>query len=352
MNRLRILATVGAAGALIGATLMSSQAAHGAQVAHGQHAVICDGHVATIVGTAGNDHLIGTDGPDVIAGLGGDDVILGLSGNDIICGGDGNDVINAMGGSGQQLFGDAGNDLCIGPGTTNSCESPRHPDPKMSDPPTGGGPNQGNVKRAQSAPVSASCSVSNGLIKLAIKGKVSAFYNNAANILVEPILFKYHSSTKTWVEKDLDVHTIKIGGYNGTFHNFLVATPTTSRSRASTTSATTSSGTRRTARTTPATCGSSTTTTQSLKGSVRNVGLCLRTCNRIRDTHPCTAGSTPSVPLCTRVAAFRRRMTRFCSCPRRESSSPRCSTSMAGAPLRRTCRHVASRQSSTPATVS
>ena len=109
MNRLRILATVGAAGALIGATLMSSQAAHGAQ------AVTCAGHVATIVGTPGNDHIVGTDGPDVIAGLGGDDVILGLSGNDIICGGGGNDVINAMGGSGQQLFGDDGNDLCTAP---------------------------------------------------------------------------------------------------------------------------------------------------------------------------------------------------------------------------------------------
>ena len=216
MNRLRILATVGAAGALIGATLMSSQAAHGAQ------AVTCAGHVATIVGTSGNDHLIGTDGADVIAGLGGDDVILGLSGNDIICGGGGNDVINAMGGSGQQLYGDDGNDLCIGPGTTHSCESPRQPDPRMSDSPTGGGPNHGNVKRAQSAPVSASCTVNNGQIKLAIKGKVSAFYNNAANILVEPVLFKYHSSTKTWVDKDLAVHTIKLGGYNGAFHNFLV----------------------------------------------------------------------------------------------------------------------------------
>ena len=219
MNRLRKLAGVGAIGAILGATLMSSQTANAAD-----RAVTCNGHTATIVGTSGNDHLIGTTGRDVIAGLGGDDVILGLGGNDVICGGGGNDVLNAMGGAGHVLNGGPGNDLCVGPaGASHDCESPQRPANKQSSPPSGGGPNTGNVARAQSAPETASCSVDNGAIKLAIKGKVSAFYNQAADIVVEPIIFKYHSSTKTWVPNlNLPVHTIKLSGYNGTWHHFLV----------------------------------------------------------------------------------------------------------------------------------
>ena len=92
----------------------------------------------------------------------------------------------------------------------------------MSAPPTGGGPNQGNVARAQSSPVSAACSVDSGAIRVAIKGKVSAFYNNSANVIVEPIIFKYHSSSKSWSQTLLPIHTIKLAGYNGTWHNFLV----------------------------------------------------------------------------------------------------------------------------------
>jgi RTX calcium-binding nonapeptide repeat (4 copies) len=37
----------------------------------------CDGRVATIVGTEGNDTINGTAGRDVIVGLGGDDTIYG-----------------------------------------------------------------------------------------------------------------------------------------------------------------------------------------------------------------------------------------------------------------------------------
>jgi hypothetical protein len=218
MNGLRILAGVGAIGAILGATLMAPQTATAAD-----RAVTCNGHTATIVGTNGNDHIIGTTGRDVIAGLGGDDVILGLGGNDIICGGGGNDVLNAMGGAGHVLNGGPGNDLCVGPaGATQSCESPQRPANKQSSPPTGGGPNTGNVHRAQSSPGTASCSVANGAIKVAITGKVSAFYNHAANVLVEPIIFKYHSAPKTWSTTLLPVHTIKLGGYNGTWHHFLV----------------------------------------------------------------------------------------------------------------------------------
>ena len=47
--------------------------------------VLCDGHVATIVGTPGDDDLLGTKGDDVIAGLQGNDFIEGRGGDDIIC---------------------------------------------------------------------------------------------------------------------------------------------------------------------------------------------------------------------------------------------------------------------------
>lgn len=74
-----------------------------------QNQVICDGRVATIVGTPGDDVLEGTPGVDVIAGLQGDDFIDGLAGDDVICGGIGNDVI--LGGLGFDiLFGAQGND--------------------------------------------------------------------------------------------------------------------------------------------------------------------------------------------------------------------------------------------------
>jgi Ca2+-binding RTX toxin-like protein len=73
----------------------------------------CDGLVATIVGTEGDDVLVGTEGNDVIVGLGGDDVIDGLGGDDVICGGDGDDVIR--GGEGNDtIHGGAGNDTLYG----------------------------------------------------------------------------------------------------------------------------------------------------------------------------------------------------------------------------------------------
>jgi Ca2+-binding RTX toxin-like protein len=52
---------------------------------------LCDGKVATVVGTTGPDVLHGTPEDDVIAGLGGNDRILGGGGDDVICGGDGAD---------------------------------------------------------------------------------------------------------------------------------------------------------------------------------------------------------------------------------------------------------------------
>jgi len=73
----------------------------------------CNGHLATIIGTEGNDTLTGTPLADVIVGLGGHDRIEGLAGDDIICGGDGNDRI--LGNLGHDvIFGGAGRDRLFG----------------------------------------------------------------------------------------------------------------------------------------------------------------------------------------------------------------------------------------------
>jgi Ca2+-binding RTX toxin-like protein len=68
----------------------------------------CHGHQATIVGTAGDDHLVGTNHADVIVGLGGADRIEGRGGDDVICGG------ANVGRRGKQLSGD---DIDGGPGS-------------------------------------------------------------------------------------------------------------------------------------------------------------------------------------------------------------------------------------------
>jgi len=65
---------------------------------------ICNGGVATIVGTDLADTIRGTAGDDIIFGLGGDDVLKGQAGNDTICGDDGNDT----------LYGDDGDDILDG----------------------------------------------------------------------------------------------------------------------------------------------------------------------------------------------------------------------------------------------
>ena len=86
---------------------------------------MCDGHRATIVGTAGDDVIEGTEKADVIWGGPGDDKIYGGLGNDIICGGAGDDLIHGgrgndwiEGGAGtDRVFGDLGDDhLTGGPG--------------------------------------------------------------------------------------------------------------------------------------------------------------------------------------------------------------------------------------------
>ena len=67
-------------------------------------AAMCDGRVATIVGTDHADVLEGTPGPDVIAALGGNDTVTGLGGNDRLCGGFGHD----------RLVGGPGDDALLG----------------------------------------------------------------------------------------------------------------------------------------------------------------------------------------------------------------------------------------------
>jgi len=102
------------------------------------HQVTCQGHVATIIGTEGNDDIEGTDDDDVIAGLAGNDKIQGKGSNDILCGGkgqvileggDGNDLL--AGGPGQDtlkgqkgddtLRGQKGDDALNGGSGTDSC---------------------------------------------------------------------------------------------------------------------------------------------------------------------------------------------------------------------------------------
>lgn len=74
---------------------------------------MCNGKVATIVGTDGPNDLRGTKLPDVIVGLGGNDTITGASGNDTICGGPGNDFISAGNGH-DYVDGGPGDDTIIG----------------------------------------------------------------------------------------------------------------------------------------------------------------------------------------------------------------------------------------------
>jgi len=75
--------------------------------------LVCNGLLATIVGTDGDDVLQGTHLDDVIVGLGGNDVINGASGSDTICGGDGDDVIDGQS-QADVIFGDDGNDTIYG----------------------------------------------------------------------------------------------------------------------------------------------------------------------------------------------------------------------------------------------
>ena len=99
---------------LFGALLVAGALA-APQTAAGADPVLCEGEVATLVGTPGADVLIGTARRDVIAGLGGDDRIEGLGGADLICAGPGRDEVRAGPGR-DRVLGEAGNDFLYGEG--------------------------------------------------------------------------------------------------------------------------------------------------------------------------------------------------------------------------------------------
>jgi Ca2+-binding RTX toxin-like protein len=74
----------------------------------------CHGHLATIVGTPGDDVLTGTAGADVVVGLGGSDTVTGLGGDDLLCGGRGADTVDGGTGSHDVLVGGPGDDHLAG----------------------------------------------------------------------------------------------------------------------------------------------------------------------------------------------------------------------------------------------
>lgn len=75
--------------------------------------VLCEGKVATIVGTSGDDVLRGTPRGDVIVAGAGNDRIYGMGGNDLICAGPGADFVDGGGGV-DSVFGGGGADVCVG----------------------------------------------------------------------------------------------------------------------------------------------------------------------------------------------------------------------------------------------
>jgi uncharacterized repeat protein (TIGR01451 family) len=68
---------------------------------------------ATIVGTAGGDHLDGTNHVDVVVARGGNDLIKTFGGRDVICAGRGDDIVKS-GRKPDTVKGGAGNDLLRG----------------------------------------------------------------------------------------------------------------------------------------------------------------------------------------------------------------------------------------------
>ncbi|HLF05103.1 MAG TPA: hypothetical protein VI855_07780, partial [Dehalococcoidia bacterium] len=90
---------------------------------------VCNGFLATIVGTEGEDEVEGTSGPDVIVTFGDDDEIEGKGGDDIICAGAGDDEVNGNGGNDQifggrdddKLNGNGGNDFIDGGPDKDKC---------------------------------------------------------------------------------------------------------------------------------------------------------------------------------------------------------------------------------------
>ncbi len=83
--------------------------------------IMCDGLIASIVGSASGETINGTSASDVIHGLGGNDRINGRGGNDVICGGPGNDDLRGNAGS-DKLFGEGGKDQLQGADGQDWCD--------------------------------------------------------------------------------------------------------------------------------------------------------------------------------------------------------------------------------------
>jgi Ca2+-binding RTX toxin-like protein len=66
---------------------------------------------ATVVGTAGADHLVGTAGADVFAAGAGPDVVRGGGGDDVVCGEGGADVLRGGAGTDRIFGGEADDQL-------------------------------------------------------------------------------------------------------------------------------------------------------------------------------------------------------------------------------------------------
>jgi Ca2+-binding RTX toxin-like protein len=81
---------------------------------------MCNGQVATIVGTDAGETINGTTNADVIVGRGGNDTITSLGQNDVVCGGAGADNIDGGAGA-DTLFGNSGDDTLNGAGGTDVC---------------------------------------------------------------------------------------------------------------------------------------------------------------------------------------------------------------------------------------
>jgi Ca2+-binding RTX toxin-like protein len=108
MSRLSAVSVALATAALAVLSLGALSLSPAAPAARAAAPVMCQGEVATIVGTPGDDTLTGTTAPDVIAGLGGDDTIESGGGFDRICGGQGADTISADPASTNYVFLDGG----------------------------------------------------------------------------------------------------------------------------------------------------------------------------------------------------------------------------------------------------
>jgi hypothetical protein len=74
---------------------------------------MCQGKVATCVGTDDNDLIIGTDKDDVIVAGDGNDVVHADAGNDLVCGGPGDDSLFGARGD-DTMYGEEGNDWLFG----------------------------------------------------------------------------------------------------------------------------------------------------------------------------------------------------------------------------------------------